>query len=79
MFIVFVDAADTDPDDPNDEFYMEGILIMARKAKTASVGCPTTPIGTWEVPECDHFVRVIDCYPKIHDQVNRLPVSLSSR
>lgn len=65
---VFVDAADKDPDDPTKEWFMEGILIMARQYKTAAKDCPTTPIGTWEVPDCDDFVRVIDCYPKQYDK-----------
>lgn len=65
---VFVDAADKDPDDGTSDWFMEGILIMARKAKTASVDCPTVPVGTWEVPKCDDFVMVIDCFPKQYDK-----------
>ena len=70
---MFVDAADTDPDDPAKEWFMEGILLMARRAKTAAVDCPTTPVGTWEVPVCDDFVHVIDCYPKQYDKVSIKP------
>lgn len=63
---MFVDAEDKDPDNPEVEFFIEGILMMARKA---SDDCPTEPVGTWEVDPCDDFVQVIDCFPKQLDKV----------
>lgn len=54
---VTIDSNPTDPDDATREWFMEGILVQARKADCTS----SVPVGTFEVPECDNFLQVIDC------------------
>lgn len=49
-----------DPDNSTRDWFMEGILVQARRAD-----CSTrVPVGTFELGvDCDDFLQVIDCLP----------------